>query len=174
MQFWFYPKPKSSKQKLFLLKILIQNETLKTRMGGKSGEEIPFPPVKMVESNVSAYVAMKGTSVNIPDVYNSELFDFTGPRKFDESTGYRSKSMLGVPMRNHEDDVIGVLQLLNAKNPKGETISFSPDYEDLTESLASQAAVAITNVSLITDMERLFESFVEVMATAIDEKSPVT
>ncbi|MFQ5672172.1 MAG: HD domain-containing phosphohydrolase [Nitrospinales bacterium] len=153
---------------------ILQNESLQTYMGGKSGEEIPFPPVELKESNVSAYVAMKGISVNIPDVYNSDLFDFTGPKKFDESTGYRSKSMLVVPMRNHEDDVIGVLQLLNAKNSKGKVISFSPDYEELTESLASQAAVAITNVSLINDMERLFESFVEVMATAIDEKSPVT
>jgi len=153
---------------------ILQNESLQTRMGGRSGEEIPFPPVELKETNVSAYVAMKGVSVNIDDVYHSDLFDFTGPKKFDESTGYRSKSMLVVPMRNHENDVIGVLQLLNAKNSRGEIISFSPDYEELTQSLASQAAVAITNVSLINDMEHLFESFVEVMATAIDEKSPVT
>ncbi|PIR00363.1 MAG: hypothetical protein COV66_06410 [Nitrospinae bacterium CG11_big_fil_rev_8_21_14_0_20_45_15] len=154
---------------------IVQNDTLKIRMGGKTGEAIPFPPVELKETNVSAFVALKGESINIPDVYFTDLFDFTGPKKFDESTGYRSQSMLVVPMRNHENDVIGVLQLLNAKNPKtSKVISFSPDNENLTESLASQAAVAVTNAKLITDMTDLFESFVQVMATAIDEKSPVT
>ena len=154
---------------------IVQNDSLKIRMGGKTGETIPFPPVEMKESNVSAFVALKGVSVNIADVYDTDLFDFTGPKKFDSSTGYRSKSMLVVPMRNHENDVIGVLQLLNATNPKtNEVIAFSQDYENLSESLASQAAVSITNAKLISDMGDLFEAFVKVMATAIDEKSPVT
>ncbi len=154
---------------------IVQNDSLKIRTGGKTGETIPFPPVELKESNVSAFVALKGVSVNIPDVYDTDLFDFTGPKKFDSSTGYRSKSMLVVPMRNHENDVIGVLQLLNATNPKtNEVIAFSQDYENLSESLASQAAVSITNARLISDMGDLFEAFVKVMATAIDEKSPVT
>lgn len=154
---------------------IVQNDSLSIRMGGTTGEEIPFPPVELKESNVSAFVALKGISVNIPDVYDTDLFDFTGPKKFDKSTGYRSRSMLVVPMRNHENDIIGVLQLLNAQNPvTREVIAFSPDYENLSESLASQAAVAITNAQLISDMGNLFESFVQVMATAIDEKSPVT
>ncbi|QPJ65875.1 MAG: GAF domain-containing protein [Candidatus Nitrohelix vancouverensis] len=154
---------------------IVQNDKLKIRMGGKTGGKIPFDPVELTETNVSAFVAIKGVSVNIPDVYDTDLFDFTGPKKFDQSTGYRSQSMLVVPMRNHEDDIIGVLQLLNAQNPKTmEVITFSPDYENLTESLASQAAVAVTNATLISDMTNLFESFVQVMATAIDEKSPVT
>ena len=154
---------------------IVQNDSLKIRMGGKSGESIPFPPVELKESNVSAFVALKGVSVNIPDVYDTDLFDFTGPKKFDDSTGYRSKSMLVVPMRNHENDIIGVLQLLNATNPiSNEVIAFSQDYENLSESLASQAAVSITNAKLIANMTELFEAFVKVMATAIDEKSPVT
>ncbi|KMP12591.1 hypothetical protein UZ36_00360 [Candidatus Nitromaritima sp. SCGC AAA799-C22] len=154
---------------------IVQNDSLGIRMGGTSGEAIPFPPVELKESNVSAFVALKGISVNIPDVYDTDLFDFTGPKKFDQSTGYRSKSMLVVPMRNHENDVIGVLQLLNAKNAKTEeVIAFSKDYENLSESLASQAAVAVTNAQLIHEMGKLFEAFVQVMATAIDEKSPVT
>jgi len=154
---------------------IVQNDSLKIRMGGKSGESIPFPPVELKETNVSAFVALKGVSVNIPDVYDTDLFDFTGPKKFDQSTGYRSKSMLVVPMRNHENDVIGVLQLLNATNPiTNEVITFSQDYENLSESLASQAAVSITNAKLIANMTELFEAFVKVMATAIDEKSPVT
>ena len=154
---------------------IVQNDSLKIRMGGKSGETIPFPPVELKETNVSAFVALKGISVNIPDVYDTDLFDFTGPKKFDQSTGYRSKSMLVVPLRNHENDVIGVLQLLNATNPiSNEVIAFSQDYENLSESLASQAAVSITNAKLIANMRDLFEAFVKVMATAIDEKSPVT
>ncbi len=154
---------------------IVQNDSLKIRMGGKTGETIPFPPVELKESNVSAFVALKGESVNIPDVYDTDLFDFTGPKKFDQSTGYRSKSMLVVPMMNHDSDVIGVLQLLNATNPvNNEVISFSQDYENLSESLASQAAVSITNAKLISNMTELFEAFVKVMATAIDEKSPVT
>jgi HD-GYP domain-containing protein (c-di-GMP phosphodiesterase class II) len=154
---------------------IVQNDSLKIRMGGKTGETIPFKPVELKESNVSAYVALKDVSVNIPDVYDTNLFDFTGPKKFDESTGYRSQSMLVVPMRNHENDVIGVLQLLNATNPLNKkVVSFSKDYENLCESLASQAAVSITNAKLIFNMTELFEAFVKVMATAIDEKSPVT
>jgi HD-GYP domain-containing protein (c-di-GMP phosphodiesterase class II) len=154
---------------------IVQNDSLKIRMGGKTGETIPFPPVELKESNVSAFVALKGVSVNIPDVYDTDLFDFTGPKKFDNSTGYRSQSMLVVPMRNHDNDVIGVLQLLNATNPiSKQVISFSQDYENLCESLASQAAVSITNAKLISNMTELFEAFVKVMATAIDEKSPVT
>ena len=82
---------------------IVQNDSLKIRMGGKTGEAIPFKPVELKESNVSAYVALKKVSVNIPDVYDTNLFDFTGPKKFDESTGYRSQSMLVVPMQNHEN-----------------------------------------------------------------------
>ena len=159
----------------FLKFKILQNDSMKTRMGGSSNNPITFPPVELKESNVSAYVAIKDVSVNIPDVYYSDLFDFTGPKKFDEATKYRTKSMLVVPMKNHEDDVIGVLQLINAQDKQtDEVIPFSADFENLINSLASQAAVAITNVKLIQDMEHLFSSFVKVMATAIDEKSPVT
>lgn len=154
---------------------IVQNESLGIRMGGTSGKDITFPPVELKESNVSAFVAIKGTPVNIPDVYETDLFDFTGPKNFDKSSGYRSQSMLVVAMRNHENDVIGVLQLLNAQNIKtNEVIPFSKDYENLTESLASQAAVAVTNAQLVREMGKLFDAFAEVMATAIDEKSPVT
>ena len=107
---------------------ILQNDTLNTRMGGTSGQEITWPPVPLYiegkpnESHVSANVANTGEAVNIPDVYEAEGFDFTGTRNFDQSSGYRSKSMLVMPMRNHEDDIIGVLQLLNAKNPDTEEL----------------------------------------------------
>ncbi|GJL78291.1 MAG: HD family phosphohydrolase [Nitrospinaceae bacterium] len=154
---------------------IVQNDTLNIRMGGKDGEAIPFSPVELKESNVSAFVALNGISVNIPDVYDTTLFDFTDPKNFDRATGYRTQSMLVVLLKNHEDDVIGVLQLLNAKDPDtGEVMAFSADCENLTEGLASQAAIAISKINLINDMENLFEAFVKVMATAIDAKSPNT
>jgi len=113
--------------------------------------------------------------VNIPDVYEAEGFDFTGPRNYDASTGYRSKSMLVIPMKNHENDIIGVLQLLNAQDIKSEkVVTFSEEYTDLIASLASQAAVALTNAQLIQDLQNLFYAFIQSIATAIDEKSPYT
>jgi response regulator RpfG family c-di-GMP phosphodiesterase len=154
---------------------IVQNDSLNIRMGGKNGENIPFPPVELNETNISAFAAVNGVSVNIPDVYDTALFDFTDPKNFDRVTGYRTKSMLVVLLKNHENDVIGVLQLLNAIDQEtGEVRSFSADYEDLIEGLASQAAIAISKINLISDMEKLFEAFVKVMATAIDEKSPNT
>lgn len=135
---------------------IVQNDSLKIRMGGVKGVAITFPPVELKHSNVSAYVAMIGESVNIPDVYDYKPFDFTGPKKFDEKTGYRTKSMLVIPMKNYEDKVIGVLQLLNARdftNPNS-VIPFTSDFESMVQSLAAQAAVAITNVRLIGDTRR--------------------
>jgi HD-GYP domain-containing protein (c-di-GMP phosphodiesterase class II) len=158
-----------------LLFKILQNDTFKIRMGGTSGQEIKLPPVPLSKSNVSAYVAITGETQNIPDVYNAQGFDFTGPRKYDEATGYRSQSMLVVPMQNQDAEIIGVLQLLNAKHLKtSEVIPFGMEFVALTKSLASQAAVAITNARLLRDMENLFDSFVSVMATAIDERSPYT
>lgn len=154
---------------------IMQNDSLDIRLGGKNEEIIPFSPIQLTEAHISTFTAVNGVSVNIPDVYDTALFDFTDPKNFDRLTGYRTKSMLVVLLRNHENDVIGVLQLLNAKDQEtGEIRSFSADYEDLIEGLASQASLAISKISLINDMEKLFEAFVKVMATAIDEKSPST
>lgn len=151
------------------------NKTLNTRTAANEETPTPLLPVELKESNISGYAALRGVCVNIPDVYDTQLFDFTGPKEYDAQTKYHTKSMLVVPMRNHEDDVIGVLQLINAMDiESGEIIPFSPDIEKLIHSLASQAAVAITNTQLIEATENLFNSLVDVLATAIDEKSPVT
>ena len=113
--------------------------------------------------------------INVKDAYNTDGYDFSGTYEFDKSTGYHSKSFLAVPMKNHENDVIGVLQLINAKLPGTEdVISFSEEDQHLVESLASQAAVAITNKQLIDSWNELFSSLVQLIATAIDEKSPYT
>jgi len=161
---------------------IVQTNSLNIRMGGKTGEKINWPPVPLFnedgspnKENVSTNVALTKKFVNIPDVYDVEGFNFEGTRKFDESTGYRSMSMLVIPMLNHENEIIGVLQLLNAKDETtDETIPFTDENIDLTASLASQAAIAVTNVRLIQDLKDLFDSFIRTIATAIDEKSPYT
>lgn len=160
---------------------ILQNETMGTRMGGTSGIPIHLPPVPLTiegrpnNGNVSAACANTGEPINIPDAYEVEGFDFSGTKQYDKANNYRSKSMLVVPLRNHEDDIIGVLQLINAKDPDtGDVIAYSKDFEDLLIALASQAAVAITNAQLIKDLRELFDAFIQATATAIDEKSPYT
>ncbi|MFW5836528.1 MAG: HD-GYP domain-containing protein [Desulfovibrionaceae bacterium] len=166
----------------FLEFVILQNDTMNTRMGGTSGVDISLPPVPMYKEdgdpnhqNVSSYAALTNEIVNIEDVYVAEGFDFTGPRKYDQATGYRSKSMLVIPMQNHENDIIGVLQLLNAKDEETrEVVPFAKEYVDLVASLASQAAVALTNARLIRDLKELLYSFIRSIASAIDAKSPYT
>ena len=160
---------------------IVQTETLQIRMGGTGGK-ITWKPVRLYNSdatpnhgNVSAYVALTGNIVNIPDVYASEGFDFKGTRSFDAQTGYRSKSMLVVPMKDHRNDIIGVLQLLNARGDSGkDVVPFTYESQEMTESLASLAAVALSNNRLIRELENLMESFIRAIAATIDEKSPYT
>lgn len=150
---------------------IIQNETMNTFLGGK-GEEVEIPPVPIAPEYVSGYVAATGESVNIPDVYEAEGFDFSGPRKYDEMTGYRTTSMLVIPLRNHLSEIIGVLQLINALDHNNEIIPFDSSYQMVIEALSSLAAIALTNMQLIKEIETLFESFVQVMVTAIDARTP--
>jgi HD-GYP domain-containing protein (c-di-GMP phosphodiesterase class II) len=160
----------------------LHNRSLKVHKGGTSGEEISFPPLSLFDDEgkpnnhmVAACAAISGETVNIPDAYASEEFDFSGTRNFDSKMGYRSTSFLTVPMTNHENDIIGVLQLINAIDPKTEkVISFSGIGQQVVESLASQAAVTITNKTLIDAQKDLFDAFIQLIADAIDEKSPYT
>ena len=161
---------------------IMMTDSLNFHMGGTSGENIPFYPVKLYtdegEANktmIAAYVGLTGETVNIEDAYTAKGFDFSGTKMFDEKTGYRSQSFLTVPLKNHEDEIIGVLQLLNAQDAKSKKIiPFASDVQEMVEALASQAAVAITNKNLIKDLENLFESFIKLIASAIDAKSPYT
>ncbi len=161
---------------------IVRTTSLKYYLGGTTGNPVPFYPIHLLgkdgkpnHSMVAAHVALTGETVNIPDAYTAEGYDFTGTRNFDKKTGYRSKSFLTVPMKNHENEIIGVLQLLNCTHPKtGEIVAFSPSDQRLAESLASQAAIALTNRMLIMQLEELFESFISLINLAIDEKSPYT
>ncbi len=161
---------------------IIRNDSLGIAMGGTTGIEIPFYPIYLfdkdgtpVKSMVAAYAVHNDRSVNIADAYTAEGFDFSGTQNFDKKTGYRSRSFLTVPMKNHESEIIGVLQLINSKDPAtGEVVAFSDADQHLVESLASQAAIALTNRLLINHLENLFESFIGLINTAIDDKSPYT
>ncbi len=161
---------------------ILRNDTLNIAMGGTTGVAIPFDPLPLHDaqgqpnnSMVVAYSVLHDTTVNIEDAYTADGFDFSGTRKFDQKTGYRSKSFLTVPMKNHESEIIGVLQLINAKHAEtGEIIPFSHADQRLTESLASQAAISLTNRILINQLEALFESFIKLIDNAIDEKSAYT
>ena len=161
---------------------IVRNDSLGMAMGGTSGVEIPFYPVhlydeagKPVHSMVAAYAVHHDRSVNIADAYTEEGFDFSGTKSFDSKTGYRSKSFLTVPMKNHENEIIGVLQLINCRDrATGEVVAFSDADQQLAESLASQAAIALTKRHLISHLENLFESFINLINAAIDDKSPYT
>src|SRR6266850_1584079 len=129
---------------------IVRTSSLKYYLGGTTGNPVPFYPIQLYKDGkpnqtmVAAHAALTGKTVNIADAYTAEGFDFAGTRAFDAKTGYRSKSFLTVPMRNHEGEAIGVLQLINAQDPhSGEIVAFSSSDQRLAESLASQAAVAL-------------------------------
>ena len=160
---------------------ILRNDTMNTIMGGSSNKEIPFDPVKLWvddstpnQSNVSAYVALTGETVNIKDAYQEAGFDFSGTKSYDEKTGYHSKSFLTVPLKNHENEIIGVMQLINARDEDNEVVPFDKDMQEQIESLASQGAVALTNKKLVGELKTLFEAFIQLIATAIDKKSVYT
>ena len=160
---------------------IVLNDTLNIAMGGTTGNEVPFYPIPLHQADgaenttmVAAYAVLRDETVNIADAYTADGFDFSGTRNFDKKTGYRSMSFLTIPMKNHDGEIIGVLQLLNAQSNDGKVMSFTVEDQRLAESLASQAAIALTNRMLITQLEMLFESLIELINTAIDEKSPYT
>lgn len=160
---------------------IISNTSLNIAMGGTSAEAITFPAIPLYidgEANYSTVVTScitKDCTINIADSYQSDEYDFSGARKFDEKTGYRTQSLLTIPLKNHENDIIGVMQLINHLNSEtGEVGEFSATEVQLTESLASQAAVALTQKRLLDELKELFESFIQLIATAIDDKSPYT
>ncbi len=161
---------------------IVRNDSLGIAMGGTTGVPIPFYPIQLFMEDgskntqmVAAYAVHHNTSVNIADAYTEQGFDFSGTRSFDKKTGYASHSFLTVPMTNHENEIIGVLQLINAKNRvSGEVQPFSDADQRLAESLASQAGIALTNRLLINHLEALFESLISLINTALDDKSPHT
>lgn len=151
-----------------------QNDTLAKRLG-----KVPFKSftIPIDHQSIAGYVASTGNPINIPDfdkVGDDVPYSLTTMRDFDGKMGLKTVSMLVVPMRNHKDEIIGVVQLLNSLDSEGNPVPYNPWMEELVSSLASQAAMAITNSVLIADIKQLFESLVTYSAQAIDARSPHT
>jgi len=157
---------------------IVCNDTLGIAPGNAAGfPDLPLhtPEGAYNKKLVAVCAVLEDRTINIADAYAEAGFDFSGTCLFDARTGYRSRSFLTVPMKDHEGTIIGVLQLINAKHPHtGQVQSFSIAAQHLAESLASQAANALTNRQLIAQLETLFESFIGLINLAIDEKSPYT
>jgi HD-GYP domain-containing protein (c-di-GMP phosphodiesterase class II) len=161
---------------------ILINDSLGLHLGGTTGTPVGLPPIPMRDEhgganhkNVASYAAWLQRSVNIPDAYDAEGFDFSGTKNFDEKSGYRSKSFLTIPLVNNEGLVIGVLQLLNARDrATGELVHFSIEDQLIVEALASQAGIALDNQLLLDGQKTLLESFIRLIAAAIDAKSAYT
>lgn len=139
---------------------------------GRNGEEINIPPVPLKEENICAYTVIHKKSLNIKDVYYSDEFDFSGPKKYDQMTGYRTQSMMTIPLIGLNDDVLGVLQLMNARDNKGEVCSFDKMLEHIVFSLSSQASIAVCNMQYMDEIKDTLWSFTEAMTEAIDARTP--
>jgi HD-GYP domain-containing protein (c-di-GMP phosphodiesterase class II) len=153
------------------------SDSLGLHVGGTSNIPVPFSdlPLRLPEGGANeslmvAYAVNHKQTIHIRDAYHEEGFDFSGTRRFDENTGYRTRAVLTIPIKDHEERVIAVIQLIN---PLDGGI-FSEEDVQLAESLASQAGVALTNQRLILSLKKLFESLIGVIAEAIDEQSPFT
>ncbi|TME69794.1 MAG: GAF domain-containing protein [Chloroflexi bacterium] len=140
--------------------------------------------VPVDERTVVGYTVSMGKSQIYEDAYNPPQGKPLGGRSFDAQYGYRTKSMLTVPMRNYKSEVVGAVQLVNAKrhfetrltvdNVADEVISFQPDDLEMIESIASQAAVALDNKNLLESIQTLFDGFVQASVTAIEQRDPST
>jgi HD-GYP domain-containing protein (c-di-GMP phosphodiesterase class II) len=140
--------------------------------------------VPVDEKSVVGYAVSVGASQIYDDAYNPPPGKPPGGRGFDAQYGYRTKSMLTVPMRNYREEVIGAVQLINAKHNfetkltldtvEREVVSFKPEDLPMIESIASQAAVALDNKTLLNDIQKMFEGFVDASVFAIERRDPTT
>ena len=150
---------------------IMRNDTLGTYSGGK-GQDPQLPPVPLSRENVCAFALLENRIIRIQDVKNCKEYDFSGPARYDAMTGYNTQSMLVAPMRSREGDQIGVIQLINAMDPEGRVCEFPEELALVIGSAASQAAITIQNVRYVKEIRELSRSFVRVMASAVEERTP--
>jgi len=161
---------------------ILRNKSLGVELGGVTGEPVPYPGLALYYpsgrpnlNNIASYAVHEKRLVHVLDAYHAEGFDFSGTKEFDRLSGYRSKSFLTIPLINGRQQVIGVLQLLNAMDPlTSEVIPFAPEHRETVAALAAQAALALDNKLLLEAQKGLLESFIKLIAAAIDSKSPYT
>lgn len=169
-----------SKDKKSLEFKVVQNDPMNIHMGG-SKDNLTWKPLPLYlengyknENMVAVIAALENKIVNINNVYNSRLYNFEGTKRFDKNIGYKSESMLVIPLINHEQDVIGVLQLINKTKVLNEVVPFDEKDETIIKALARHAAMALTNTQLIESLEEFLNAFVLTIGKAIDAKSKHT
>ncbi|MCD6328814.1 MAG: HD domain-containing protein [Candidatus Cloacimonetes bacterium] len=169
-----------SNDRKFLDFKLTYNKALNIEMGNEE-TPITWPSIPLYLKNglanmsyMVSYVYHTKESKTFEDVYDQKLFDNTGTQKFDTRNKYRSQSMAAIPLINHEDEVMGVIQLINAMDKDGNCIPFGTEHIKMLNSLASQAAISLSNKRLIESLEELLLQFIKSIATAIDKKSKYT
>ena len=150
---------------------IMRNDTLGTYIGGK-GNEPRLPPVPLRKENVCALSLLENRVIRIRDVKNCKDYDFSGPIRYDAMTGYNTQSMLVAPMRSREGNQIGVIQLINAMDTEGRVCDFNEELALVIENAASQSAITIQNVRYVDEIKDLFRSFVKVMSSAVEERTP--
>lgn len=139
---------------------------------GVGENQTTLPPVPLSEKNVCACGVLYRRLINIPDVYRSERYDFSGPKNYDAMTGYHTQSMMVVPLEDDKEHVIGVVQLINALDDEGEIIPFREEYEQILLAMGSQAAICLVNMNYAHQIREMLDSYVKVMSTAIDARTP--
>ncbi|MFV9507351.1 MAG: alpha/beta fold hydrolase [Oscillochloridaceae bacterium umkhey_bin13] len=153
--------------------MIVRNTVLDIAMGGASGKDIPFPPLRLYDETtdlpllnyVVTHAALTGQPINIPDAYDVASYDFSGTREFDARTGYRTTSVLNIPLRDSSERVIGVLQLINARDAAGAVIPFDPASEQMIVSLGQLAAAALAAYA----RERQLQQEISELKIEIDE-----
>jgi HD-GYP domain-containing protein (c-di-GMP phosphodiesterase class II) len=164
------------------------SERLRFKLAQNDTVAVPFREVAIDinEHSIAGYVALTGEIVNIEDAYHLPAdVPYSINRRFDEDSGYRTKSILAVPIRNQKEKIIAVLQLINAKrdfaarldSPEAveqQVLPYTPRQQEIVQSLAGQAAVALENSQLYDSIQRLFEGFVRAAVTAIETRDPAT
>lgn len=161
---------------------ILRFDTLDLRLGGLSGRAADLPPISLRDAdgrpryfNPMAQAVLTERTINVQNLYDSKDFDFADFFAFDEQHGYRSQSLLAVPLKPRKGEVLGVLVLVNARvSGTGRLIGFDEDAERFIEALASQAAVAVDNKNLLEAQTALLDAVIQVLASAIDAKSPYT
>lgn len=143
---------------------IVVTESLDIRLGGSSGNPVSFPLLPLYNEagepnhqNVASHVALTGKSINVPDIYVAEGFDFSATKRFDQQNNYRSVSSLTVPLKDNKGEVVGVLQLLNAQDEDGHIIPFDNYSRIVVEFMASQAAIVLNNHLLIQHQQKLYK-----------------
>ncbi|MCW8833054.1 MAG: HD domain-containing protein [Colwellia sp.] len=156
------------------------NTSLNIHLGGTSGNAIDFPNIDIYTNGevnsyaMAAIAAATGEIINVEDVDECKNYDLSAAKAMDMRMGYRTDSVLTIPMTDHQGELNGVIQLINAADEQGNIIEFSADIVRTAKSLTSFAAVILTNKQLVVEMENLFSAFSKLIASAIDKKSPYT